>query len=299
MSTEETWSVLRLLTWTTDYLKQHHAESPRLDAEVLLAEVLGCSRVDLYTRFDYEPTLEERVQFKAMIQERAAGKPVAYLVGKKEFYSLDFEVNENVLIPRPETEFLLMGLFDWAKTLPEGMEKAWKMADVGTGSGILAITSAIHLKNSRVTAIDISPKALEVARKNVEKYASRLQNRVRLVQSDLFAALETSEKGTFDAILSNPPYVGRAEMGRELETNVCRYEPHVALFGGEKGTELISRLLHQTSEFLRPGGRLFMELSPMIHTEVVEMVKNVKSLEYLQTIRDLDRQERILVVEKK
>lgn len=299
MSTEETWNVLRLLTWTTDYLKQHHASSPRLDAEVLLAEVLGCSRVDLYTRFDYEPASEERAAFKRMIQQRAIGKPVAYLVGKKEFYSLDFLVNEQVLIPRPETEFLLMGLFDWVKTRSDGMNKAWKIADVGTGSGILAIVSAIHLKNSHITALDISPEALEVTRKNVEKYTSRVQNRIQLVRSDLFSALESSEKGTFDAILSNPPYIGRGEIDRELESNVYRYEPHVALFGGEKGTELIQRFLRQTPEFLHPGGRLFMELSPMIHADVLEILKGVESLEYIQTIRDLDRQERILVAEKK
>ena len=108
----ETWTVLRLLKWTTDFLKRYDVPSPRLDAEILLAEAMGCTRVDLYTRFEYEPTPQERETFKAAIRKRSEGVPVAYLVGHKEFYSLDFLVDPGVLIPRPETEFLIVGLFD-------------------------------------------------------------------------------------------------------------------------------------------------------------------------------------------
>lgn len=294
------WSVLRLLNWTKDYLKDHGADSPRLDAEVLLANAMGCSRVDLYTRFDYEPTTEQRTIFREAIQKRAKGVPVAYLVGRKEFYSLDFCVDENVLIPRGETEFLMVGLFDAVKELPEKMNSTLKICDVGTGSGNIAITAAYHLPRASVTALDVSPGALAVARKNGEKFQDKIQNRVRFLESDLFSALENdpAEAESYDFIVSNPPYVARTEIGNELEKNVFQFEPHTALFGGERGTELIARFLPRVAHFLKPGGLFFMELSPMIHAEVVGMFDTVPGLAYLRTLRDLDRRERIVVAKR-
>lgn len=292
---EEVWTVLRLLTWTADYLKKHGSSSARLDAEILLAYVLHCERVDLYVRFEQQPTPEERALFKDLIRERAAGKPVAYLVGKKEFYSLDFVVNENVLIPRPETEFLVMGLMDLAKEKPEGLEGAYTVCDVGTGSGNIAIASALQLKNSRFTALDISAAALEVTRQNAEKYSQQLGDRLTIQQSDLLSAFYGVDPSPqFDFIVSNPPYVGQCELGAELEENVYRYEPHVALFGGERGYELISQFLPQVPQFLKPDGHFLMELSPMIHDAVVAMFPNA-GLQYLKTIRDLDQNARIVV----
>lgn len=297
MSNEaELWTVLRLLTWTTDYLKTHGSDSARLDAEVLLAYALKCSRVDLYMRFDQEPTAEEKAAYRGLIQQRAAGCPVAYLVGKKEFYSLDFIVDKRVLIPRPETEFLLVGLFDLAKELG-GMNAPRTLCDIGTGSGILAITSAVHMKNCQVTALDISPEALEVAALNAKKYQDKIGGRVTLLRSDLLSALKPAEQ--FDFIVSNPPYVGQSELGTELEQNVYRFEPHVALFGGERGTELIARLLLQIPRFLKPKGHFLMELSPMIHEDVVAMLNAAADLAYLKTLRDLDQHPRIVVAQKK
>ena len=292
----ETWTVLRLLKWTTDFLKRYDVPSPRLDAEILLAEAMGCTRVDLYTRFEYEPTPQERETFKAAIRKRSEGVPVAYLVGHKEFYSLDFLVDPGVLIPRPETEFLIVGLFDLVKERFGSMDAEMTICDVGTGSGILPITAALNLKNARVLGVDISPEALAVAQKNVEKYADRLGGRVVLGESDLFSRV--SDATRFDFIISNPPYVGRREIDAELETNVYRYEPHVALFGGEVGTELIARLLPDVPKHLKDGGFFLMELSPMIHAAVVELIGQTPSLEYVKTIRDLDQQERIVAAKK-
>ncbi len=292
----DAWTVLRLLQWTTDYLKKHEMPSPRLEAEILLAEAMQCTRVDLYTRFDYEPTEKERAAFKAHIQKRAQGMPVAYLVGHKEFYSIDFLVDPNVLIPRPETEFLIVGLFDLVKEKFGSMDAELSICDIGTGSGILPVTSALHLKNARAVGVDISRGALEVAKKNAQRYAERLGGRVTFQEGDLFSSLP---KGTqFDFIVSNPPYVGRKEIDAELETNVYRYEPHTALFGGEIGTELIGRMLPDVPKFLKDGGFFLMELSPMIHEAVVEMVHRTPGLTYLRTIRDLDQQARIIVVQK-
>ncbi|MDO4569571.1 MAG: peptide chain release factor N(5)-glutamine methyltransferase [Planctomycetia bacterium] len=298
-ATPEAWSVLRLLQWTTNYLNESGSSSPRLEAEILLAYALQCSRVDLYTRFDFEPTQETRDVFKGLIRKRAEGCPVAYLVGKKEFYSLDFFVDESVLIPRPETEFLIMELFDCAKEFSEGMNAPIHICDVGTGSGILAIVSAIHLKNAHVVALDISPTALATAKKNADLHKNKIQSRVEFHQSDRFSALKDEKYDAFfDFIVSNPPYVGKNEIESALESSVYRYEPHVALFGGEKGTEWIAEFLPQVPRFLKPGGMLLMEVSPMIHEEVVTIIRQTPDLVYEKTIRDLDRQERIIRAKK-
>lgn len=298
MSTSpEIWTVLRLLKWTSDYLKKYGTPSPRLDAEILLADAMKCTRVDLYTRYDYEPTTEERAVFKEKITKRAKGMPVAYLVGRKEFYSIEFLVDENVLIPRPETEFLIIGLFDAVKERYGNLDAEVTLLDVGTGSGILPVTVGMNMKNARITAVDVSAAALVTARKNIEKYAEKLGDRVTLLESDLFAAIPAGTQ--FDFIVSNPPYVGRKEINAELETNVYRYEPHTALFGGEIGTELIERMLPEIPKYLKPEGLFFMELSPMIHASVVQTIQQTPGLEYVRTLRDLDQQERIIVAKSR
>src|SRR3981081_1373667 len=165
----EQWTIGRLLAWTTDYLKRQGAESPRLDAEILLAAVRNCQRIQLYTSFDEPADEPTRERFRELVRRRAEGTPVAYLVGHKEFYSLSFRVSPDVLIPRPETELLVVRLLDIAKSCPaaktgpvEANAAPFTIADVGTGSGIIAICAAKHLPGARVTAIDISPAALAV-----------------------------------------------------------------------------------------------------------------------------------------
>jgi len=164
MSQPEVWTVGRLLGWTIDYLKRHRSDSPRLDAEVLLAEALGCQRIALYTAYDSVPPDDARTAFRDLVRRRAEGMPVAYLVGRREFYSLTFRVTRDVLIPRPETEFLVIALLDLARQRPAGQPVT--ICDVGTGSGIVAVCAAKHLPHSRVTATDKSPAALAVAREN-------------------------------------------------------------------------------------------------------------------------------------
>ena len=237
MSSPAPWTVGRLLQWTADYLKSHGSESPRLDAEVLLAKSLGCQRIQLYTSFDIEPNEEVRAAFRELVRRRAEGVPVAYLVGHREFYSLDFRVTPDVLIPRPETELLVIALLDLAKTRPVGGAKL-TIADVGTGSGIIAICAAKHLPGCRVTAIDTSPAALEVAKSNAQKHG--VLERIMFIKSDLFAGVAAENK--YDFILSNPPYVATSEM-QSLSPDVKNYEPHSALVAGPRGTEVIERLI--------------------------------------------------------
>jgi release factor glutamine methyltransferase len=294
MSTEP-WTIGRLLQWTAGYLKDHGADSPRLDAEVLLAHVVGCERIALYTRFGEEPDEAMRAAYRGLVKERAAGKPVAYLVGKREFYSLSFAVSQDTLIPRPETEFVVIGLLDAAKTQkPAVRDDGFEIADVGTGSGILAVTAAKKLPTARVTAIDISPGALKVAAANAAAHG--VSERVALVESDLFAKVPADKK--FDFIVSNPPYITTAEMA-ELDRDVADYEPRTALEAGPRGTEVIERLLPQAAERLVSGGRLFIELSPQIHEAVQKLIAADPRLEPQPTIEDHGRRPRVVVARRK
>ncbi len=285
MSTAEAWTVGRLLAWTTDYLKTHGSESPRLDAEVLLAEALGCQRIQLYTTFDDVPDDGRRTAFRELVRRRAEGTPVAYLVGRREFYSLMFRVTPDVLVPRPETELLVVAALDLAKEKGEGTT----IADIGTGSGIIAVCLAKHLPACRATAIDVSRAALAIARENAQKHG--VADRIAFVESDLFATVTNGEP--FDFVVSNPPYITAAEF-EQLPADVRKYEPRGALLAGVKGTEVIERLIPQAAERLRPGGHLLMEISPTIHDAVCSLVKNDGRFELGETIKDLARLPRVV-----
>lgn len=263
MSAAEVWTVGKLLTWTTDYLKKHGSQSPRLDAEVLLAHARECQRIELYTAFADEPSDETKTAFREMVRRRSEGTPVAYLVGYKEFYSAVFEVNPDVLIPRPETEHLIVEALDRAKQLREerGDEQAQlRIADVGTGSGIIAISLVKHLQKCHATAIDISTSALEVTRRNAARHEID-ENRLDIIQGDLLTACGPEVK--FDLILSNPPYVSQAEF-QLLDPTVREYEPQAALVAGSRGSETIVRLLEQAPQHLAQDGWVIIEFSPML-----------------------------------
>ncbi len=217
----ETWTIGRLLQWTTDYLKQHGADSPRLDAEVLLADARGCKRIELYTAFDEPASDDLRTKFRALVKERAEGKPVAYLVGRREFYSMEFQVTPDVLIPRPETELLVVRLLDIAKE--RGPSESLTIADVGTGSGVIAVAAAKWLPSARVTAIERSGKAIDVAKKNAMQHG--VAERIEWLEGDLLDAAPADRM--FDVIASNPPYVSEAEFAR-LSKSVKEFEPYEA-----------------------------------------------------------------------
>lgn len=270
MSTTETWTVGRLLTWTTEFLKKNGSPSPRLDSEVLLAHARGCQRIELYTSFDEEPTEETRAAFREMVKRRAEGTPVAYLVGYKEFYSATFEVNPDVLIPRPETEHLIVEALDRAKDLQatRGSSAPLKIVDVGTGSGIIGITMARQLADCHVTATDISPAALSVAQRNATKHEID-EERITWLEGDLLAACAPDSH--FDLILSNPPYVSEAEF-QQLDPTVKDYEPKQALVAGTTGLELITLLVEQAASLLAEDGCLIFEFSPMLAEKLPTVV---------------------------
>jgi len=288
MSQAETWTIGRLLTWTTDYLKQHRSQSPRLDAEVLLAQARGCKRIELYTAFDQIADDATRSAFRELVSRRAKGEPVAYLVGKREFFSLSFRVTRDVLIPRPETETLVVRLIDLAKHFATN-DQCPRIADVGTGSGIIAICAAKHLPEAKVMAIDSSETALAVARQNAADHGAA--GRIELIHSNLFDAV--SQDSRFQVIASNPPYVSESELAR-LPPDVRDFEPRQALVAGPRGTEVIERLIVQAAERLVPGGWLLMEISPMIEGAVRELITKRGDYELGPTIKDHAGQPRVI-----
>jgi release factor glutamine methyltransferase len=292
MSDQDTapWTVGRLLTWTAEYFVKRGGDSPRLDAEVLLAHARGCKRIELYTAFDDEPKPEVRDAFKALVKRRAAGEPVAYLVGRREFYSLELEVTPDVLIPRPETELLVIAALDWLKA--QGLKQA-QVADVGTGSGAVAVAIAKHYAGASVTAIDKSPAALEVAARNAKRH--KLDGKIHFVESDLFASVDP--KQTFDAIASNPPYVTTGEL-MGLDPGVRDFEPKLALDGGPEGVTVIEPLLRQSAQRLKPGGVVFIEVGPAIAGRVERLVSQTPGLKPLPTQKDLAGHDRIVGAER-
>ncbi|MEN6458407.1 MAG: HemK/PrmC family methyltransferase [Thermoguttaceae bacterium] len=326
MSAAEPWTVGRLLQWTADYLKTRGSDSPRLDAEVLLAHALGCQRIELYTSFEDVPADEPRTAFRELVRRRAEGMPVAYLVGAREFYSLSFRVTPDVLIPRPETELLVVTALDLARAVggrksevgdqwplvggqgeeagghrPEGSASSpaaphspspapsLAIADVGTGSGILAICLAKHLPNCCVTATDLSPAALAVARENAQTHG--VADRIEFIETDLLAGVP--EGRSFDCIVSNPPYITGVEMD-QLPRDVRDFEPRSALLAGPRGTEVIERLVPEAAERLGPGGHLLMEISPTIHDAVCKLLESDGRFELGPTIKDLARLPRVV-----
>jgi release factor glutamine methyltransferase len=250
---EETWTILKLIQWTTHYFAGKGIAQPRADAEVLLAHVLGMERIQLYLKYDQPLQAVELTAYRNAIRRRAAQEPVQYITGHQEFWSLDLEVSPAVLIPRPETEILVERALS---LLRENGSTTPLALDVGTGSGAIAIALAHEHPMLRIIAADVSPAALAVARRNAARH--RVAERIRLISMDLFSALAGNRAG-FDLIVSNPPYIAGTELA-ELAPEIVGCEPHGALLGGPQGLTLIRGLLADAWCFLKPGAPLLVEI---------------------------------------
>ena len=290
MTTTEDWTILRLLEWTEGFLKDKNVESPRLEAEILLSAARECSRIDLYTAFNEVASDEIRTAFRELVRRRGDGTPVAYLVGHREFYSRKFRVTPDVLIPRPETEFIILRLLD---LVAGKTNQPWNIVDVGTGSGIVAINSALELPSAKVTAVDISSAALGVATKNAGDHA--VSGRIEFIEGSVLASLPPEP--VFDFVLSNPPYITTSEYAA-LDGHVKDYEPKVALESGEFGTDVIEKLIPQSAERLKPGGWLVMEISPMIEARVKELIASDGSFGESHTTKDLSQLARVVSAQR-
>lgn len=289
MTETQAWTIKRLLDWTTEHFAKKGFEGGRLDAEILLAEALGCQRIQLYTQFNDVPEESLLATFRDWVKRRAKGEPVAYLVGQKEFYSLAFEVNSNVLIPRPETEHVVVQAVDLAGKFPPPCS----ILDVGTGSGCIAVTLAKQIEDAQIVAVDINGDALDVARSNAVKH--QVQERIEFFESDLLAAVPTERQ--FDLIVSNPPYIGTEEEGT-VDEAVRKYEPAIALFSGGDGTAAIRGLVQQSAERLKAGGYLVFETSPIIFDACLSIVNDSGSFAEPETIKDYSGHRRIISAQR-
>ncbi len=245
-NTRETWTLLKLLRWTTNYFSEKGIDNPRLDAELLLADVLKLDRVGLYLNYDRPLSQEELDVARPLVKKRGQREPLQYLLGTTEFWSLPFKVTPAVLIPRADTEILVEEAL--ARAGSDG-----QLLDVGTGSGAIIISLASELPDWQMTGLDISAAALEIARENVEK--NQVVSQVQLVQGDL-AELPVQQ---YDLIVSNPPYIAQREWD-ELMPEVRCFEPQLALLAGNDGLECYQQLAAQAISRLKTGGWLLVEI---------------------------------------
>jgi release factor glutamine methyltransferase len=252
------------------------SQYPRRDAELILAHVLGCDQTALLTHPERMLSANEAERFETLLMRRLASEPVQYLTGTQEFFGLLLEVSPDVLIPRPETEHLVEAVLERFDR-----EANPRIVDVGTGSGAIAVAIAHALPRSRVTAVDFSPEALEVARRNAERHG--VIDRISFLQSDLLAAAEHAE---FDVVVSNPPYVADGEV---LEPQVAHYEPHSALYAGPTGLEVYERLIPQASAVLKPRGWLMMEIGYGQLAALEALLGDWREVSFVQDLQEIAR----------
>lgn len=246
---KQVWTILDVINWTKDKFASQELNNPRLEAEVLLAKSLDMKRMSLYLQYDRPLEQVELSDFKKLIRRRLAGEPVAYITGTREFYSLNFKVDNRVLIPRPETELLVDLALEFLRA-----KESPTILDVGTGCGALAVTIALNAPDAEILAVDICKDTLALAGENMAEHG--VQERVRLQQLDFG---KEQPAGRFDLVVSNPPYI--PDMQKEtLMPEVRDFEPHLALFSGADGLDMIRILIDRSFGLLRADGALLMEI---------------------------------------
>ncbi len=283
------WSVVDLLDWTTGYFQQHGIPNPRLDAEVLLGHLLKKSRLQLYLHFEMPVFQEHLTPFRELIKKRIAHTPVSYLTNRKEFMSLDFYVDERVLIPRPETEQLVETI------LTAETENFQRLLELGTGSGVIATSLAVQHAEWEIVATDISEPALAVARKNAEIHACTAQ--IKFLSGDLFepvAAICANGDAQFDWIVCNPPYIKNTERDT-LRPDVRDHEPEIALFAGDDGLDVIRRLIAEAPKYLAPTGKLILEIGATQANTIQTLLEAESAYATYELFKDYAGKERIVL----
>jgi release factor glutamine methyltransferase len=265
------------LRTAVESLEKNDVGSPRLNAETLLMFVLGCSRAYLYAHPERELTPDELQRYNEAAAERARGVPAQYITGHQEFWGLDFIVSPAVLIPRPETEHLVETAIEVARDFESPV-----VVDIGTGSGCVALALANDLPQAEIHATDLSPDALEIARAN----AARLRlERVRFHITDLLTGFAPEFA---DIIVSNPPYVGECEADK-VQAQVRKFEPHMAVFGGPEGSELIRKLIAQAGQVLKPRGWLLMEIGYTQSALLEELLNGWNDVHFVPDLQGIPR----------
>jgi len=279
-------TVLQLLTWAEDILLQAGVSTPRVDAEWILVDILQCSRSELVLQ--PPPPSQQIETYHHLITQRSKRIPLQHLLGETEFYGLPFKVTPDALIPRPDTETLIETLIARLKDHP-----APTLLDIGTGSGIIAITLAHELPRARVIALDIAKPALKLAQQNA--HLNRVSHRTHFVSSNLLSALIQTPK--FDAIVSNPPYIPTSDILR-LEPEVLNHDPHLALDGGSDGLAFYRKIIPHSIPHLTPKGLLALEIGYDQANTVSHIIKQYPQLGPIFAQKDLTGHTRILISQK-
>jgi release factor glutamine methyltransferase len=289
-----TWTVRRLLEWTTGFFSRKDVDPARLSAELLLSHVLKVPRIKLYT--DYERPLSEKdlATFRDLVRRASEQEPIAYLTGTAHFFNLEFEVNRDVLIPRPDTETLVENVLQLARN-QVGFESP-RVLDLCTGSGCIAGAIAYHLKTAVVTATEISPAAVAIARRNVERLG--LAGRVLVQEGDLFEPISRMvDAQPFNLIVSNPPYIPTGQI-ETLDRSVREYEPVKALDGGPDGLDFHRRILAEAPGRLLPGGRIYLEIAFDQGPQAEELGKGFDAFEDVRILKDFAGRHRVLTAKR-
>ena len=287
------WTIQKLLQWIANYLTERNVDAPRLSAELLLSSVLQCKRIDLYARYNTVVGKEQLDELHGLVKRAGQHEPVAYLVGKTEFYSLELEITPDCLIPRPETELLVQRAIEYLRTR-DGVQH---VLDLCTGSGCIAVAIARHHRQARVIATDISSAGLDVAARNVATHD--LDERVELLCGDLFEPLVPQlDVAPFDLIVCNPPYVSAAEY-EALDKNVKDYEPRLALWAGDDGLDVYRRIVQRVDEFLKSGAPLMLEIGYAQGPAVRDLLDTTGLFAEIKIEKDQNNNDRIATARKR
>jgi release factor glutamine methyltransferase len=295
MSEGGTWTVRRILEWTSGFFKRKNVEPARLSAELVLAHVLECPRIKLYTGYEHELSEKQLAACRELVKRAGEQEPIAYLTGKASFFNLEFEVTRDVLIPRPDTETLVENVLQFVRH--QGGFESPRVLDLCTGSGCIAAAIAYHLKTAVVTATDISPAAVEIARKNVERLG--LAGRVLVEQGDLFEPLEKMvDVQPFNLIVSNPPYIPTAQI-QTLDRSVKDYEPLAALDGGPDGLVIHRRILGEAPARLVAGGRIYLEIAFDQGELATRVLAEHGAFDEVQILKDFGGRDRVITARRR
>jgi release factor glutamine methyltransferase len=275
-------TILELLNLTTNFFEQKGIDSARLNAELLLAEILKCKRLDLYLSFD-KPVKEEEVDnYRGFVKRRGNREPLQYILGCVEFYGLTFSVNKDVLIPRQETEILVETILN-----STDKETQLNILDIGTGSGIIAVTLAKHLPNAKIFAIDKSSEALTVAIQNAERH--NVTKRITYLQNDVLVSSLPID-GKLDIIVSNPPYISQLEF-HSLQKEIVAHEPDFAVTDFSDGLTFYRKIIESSKKYLNENGKIFFELGAGHSAQVKSLFElhNFSSIEIRKDYSNIDR----------
>ncbi len=286
------WTIIKILSWTESYFKDHAIDSPRLTAEILLCFCLEIQRLDLYLQHDRPLEKKELAQYKTLIQRRIQREPVAYIVGEKGFYESSFQVRPGVLIPRPDTEILVETALDLMGPCHDSSQ-AKNVLELGVGSGAILVSLAKACPGHRYFGCDLSRAALDTARKNA---GNLVQTLLHFFQGSWFDPLQ--KQPFFHLIVSNPPYVSTGDL-EGLAPEIRDHEPRLALDGGLDGLDSIREILARAPGYLRPGGMLVMEMGSDQKPGVAAIAGASPEYDSIEFIKDLAGHDRLAVVKKR